>query len=440
MKNMTMTDDTGPSPEEARAAVQRILGWGGLAGSERLRGLLTFLAEETLAGRGDEIRAKTIALDHYGYSADELADREGVVRVDAGRLRRRLEEYYRLDGAEDPVLVALPKGSYRPQFEAHAVETAKPNASKQKTGALRMVPVALAAALVVVLGLATLFATLTSQSEPIAEDTRSPAERAAVFETSPARLQAINLADSGRDLIFPAVDPERLRAALIVFEAAIEADADFAGGHAGAAQVLATMSLLGQDPNPAVSQKARDSAVRALELAPGDAWSQEAMAWVEYVEGDCSSALERSDRAMRLSPLDRHIVEFDSLIGLFCGQFDRVIAETEAMLAALGGDTGFVFTNALGSARFHLGDDSGTIDAFEQSIARGGPTGPISMAYLMAAHYRLGLDTEARRLAKRFETSWPGFQADLVFNRLFDDPKFARELLEAMRGAGWAGG
>lgn len=437
-ENRVMTDQPPLSNEDARDAVQRLVAWKGIAGSDRLRGLVEYLATETLAGRGDDIRAKTIALDHYGYAPDELVDRESVVRVDAGRLRRRLDDYYRGDGVNDPVRLMLPKGSYRPIFE-RASKTVTDDGPDPGAQHIRK-PVVLVAACALIGALGIVAFLLAAGLDDPAPDNaaRTQAQRTAAFEASPARLQAINLAESGRDLIFPAVDPERLRAALIVFDAAIEADADYAGGHAGAAQVLATMALLAPEASADSLERASRAADRALTLAPIDAWSQEARAWVDFAGGDCDAALDRSARAMALSPLDPHIVEFESLISLFCGKFDRVVSETEAMLATLGTDTGFVFSNALGSARFHLGDDRATIAAFEDSIARGGPTGPISLAYLMAANHRLQRTEQANQLVRQMEISWPGNRVDLLFERMFHDPAHARDIISAMRAAGWS--
>jgi len=39
-----------------------------------------------------------------------------IVRVEAGKLRKRLEEYYADEGAAAPVRIEVPKGSYVPQF------------------------------------------------------------------------------------------------------------------------------------------------------------------------------------------------------------------------------------------------------------------------------------------------------------------------------------
>ena len=42
--------------------------------------------------------------------------------MQAGRLRLKLAEYYASEGAADPIVVKIPKGSYHLTFEARPVE------------------------------------------------------------------------------------------------------------------------------------------------------------------------------------------------------------------------------------------------------------------------------------------------------------------------------
>lgn len=430
-----------PTREETQAALERLTAWSGLAGSKRLKGVLAYLCEEVLEDRGDAIRAKTIALDHYGYSVEELADRESVVRVDIGRLRRRLEEYYQGPGIDDPLRISLSKESYTPEisYKSEAATSGfLPAASKRRTLALAVVALlAIAAIASIEIGF---FRESFKNTDSLVQDDRDMLERSAVFDVSPLRLQAMNLAEGGRNLVFPAVQPARVKAALATFEAAIETDPTYFGGHAGKAQTLAILAFLTTDSHEAKSTltAAEAASKLALELSPDEPWSQSARAWLHFLSAEYESALELSARAVSLAPNDPHIVEFDALIALFSGEFDRVVVETERMLKTLERDSGFVFTSALGSAKFHMGDDEATIDAFEDSIRRGGPVGPFTLSYMMAAHYRLGQLAEARELAQKFAEGWPDHRMDLLVGRLFADPKYAAELVQAMRDAGWS--
>ena len=433
-------DASTPSETEIKAALERLFAWPGLAASKRSKGVLTYLCNEVLQQRGDEIRAKTIALDHYGYTAEELTDRESVVRVDIGRLRRRLDEYYNGPGLDDPLRISLPKGSYAPEIcYCPATSLLESSSSKSKPRHLNLIPLGFlifASIVAVAIGFSL------PNDDPIetsSDEGREMVERSAVFDVSPTRLQAMNLADDGRDLVFPAIEPARVKAALGVFDATVETDPTYFGGHAGRAQALAILALLSPDEKNARQflSSAGTASTRALELAPDEAWSQSARGWLEFVKGNYQAALTFSNRAVKLAPDDPHIVEFDTLISLFSGEFDRVISETERILQTLDKDTGFVFTNALGSAKFHSGDYNASVIAFEDSIRRGGPVGPFTLSYMMAAKYRLGLTTEASELAQRFREGWPDHPIDRLVQKLFANHEHAADLVQAMSDAGW---
>ena len=108
----------GGEPGEAavRAQLGRIVGSPDFEGSERLRGLLRYLVEETLAGRGERLKGYTIAVEQLGRDADFDPLTDPIVRVEAGKVRRGLERYYLKAGAQDPVVIELPRGGYVPAF------------------------------------------------------------------------------------------------------------------------------------------------------------------------------------------------------------------------------------------------------------------------------------------------------------------------------------
>src|SRR5689334_10329076 len=110
-----------PPPEEAQAELERILNSRSFAAVKSARGFLRYVVEETLAGRGDQIKEYVVGVAVFdrreGY--DPRAD--GVVRVEATRLRNRLRDYYEGEGITDPLRIELPRGSYVPVFHAAAV-------------------------------------------------------------------------------------------------------------------------------------------------------------------------------------------------------------------------------------------------------------------------------------------------------------------------------
>jgi hypothetical protein len=83
-----------------------------LHGSESLCKLLRYLAKHALDHPGSPIKEYQIATEVFARSEDFDPQLDSMVRVQAGRLRGKLSEYYSSNGMEDPVVVELPKGSY----------------------------------------------------------------------------------------------------------------------------------------------------------------------------------------------------------------------------------------------------------------------------------------------------------------------------------------
>jgi TolB-like protein len=101
---------------EVRDQLARVLSSSAFSSSDRLRRFLTFVVEETLAGRGDRIKAYTVATSAFGRRDDFDPQQDSIVRIEAGRLRRALEHYYLTEGSADAVRIVIPKGTYTPEF------------------------------------------------------------------------------------------------------------------------------------------------------------------------------------------------------------------------------------------------------------------------------------------------------------------------------------
>jgi hypothetical protein len=83
-----------------------------LHGSESLCKLLRYLANHTLEHPGSSPKEYQIATEVFGRQQDFDPHLDSMVRVQAGRLRTKLAEYYASEGTEDPLLVEIPKGNY----------------------------------------------------------------------------------------------------------------------------------------------------------------------------------------------------------------------------------------------------------------------------------------------------------------------------------------
>lgn len=121
-------DDDRPIEDEAvRAALAELTAWEPLRRSAQLSAFLTYVVEETLAGRADAIKAYAIAVDVLGRSEDFDAQSDPIVRVQARRLRGLLDEFDRTGLGRAPARILLPVGRYVPEFvpraDAEAPET-----------------------------------------------------------------------------------------------------------------------------------------------------------------------------------------------------------------------------------------------------------------------------------------------------------------------------
>jgi hypothetical protein len=87
-----------------------------LRGSESLCKLLRYLAEHSLDHPGVALKEYQIATEVLGRPAGFDPQSDSTVRVQAGRLRVKLAEYYAQEGPDDPIVVDLPKGSYALTF------------------------------------------------------------------------------------------------------------------------------------------------------------------------------------------------------------------------------------------------------------------------------------------------------------------------------------
>src|SRR5688572_260917 len=84
---------------EAHAELARVLASPEFAASQQLSRFLQFVVTESLAGRSDRLKERTVARSALGRDDTFDSRLDCVVRVVAGKLRRALDRYYALEGA-----------------------------------------------------------------------------------------------------------------------------------------------------------------------------------------------------------------------------------------------------------------------------------------------------------------------------------------------------
>jgi serine/threonine-protein kinase len=105
-----------PASAHIEEQLERILSSRAFSHAQRLRTMLGFIVKETLAGRASELKETVIGTEVCGRASSFDPKTDPIVRVDANRLRTRLQSYYESEGIADPVRISLPKGSYVPDF------------------------------------------------------------------------------------------------------------------------------------------------------------------------------------------------------------------------------------------------------------------------------------------------------------------------------------
>ena len=110
-----------PSPTEPdHAAITRelqlILASQAFHSSKRSQQFLTFVVQYRLAGNQEPLKERTIGTVLFKRPANYATGDDSVVRVQAGEVRRRLEQYYKTPPVESHLRIELPLGSYVPEF------------------------------------------------------------------------------------------------------------------------------------------------------------------------------------------------------------------------------------------------------------------------------------------------------------------------------------
>jgi Tol biopolymer transport system component len=109
--------------DAVRETLGRILKSKPFSGSPRLSDFLRYVVEHTLYGDVSSLKETCIGVAVFGKVASYDPKEEPIVRVEARRLRARLEEYYSSAGSLDPVRITLPKGGYLAAFEEPGLAT-----------------------------------------------------------------------------------------------------------------------------------------------------------------------------------------------------------------------------------------------------------------------------------------------------------------------------
>lgn len=115
-KPTSVNRDSVISADEVQAELQRILADNVFANAEKMKRFLRFVVQETLEGRGERLNEALVGMEVYSNGKAFEPRIDSTVRVEAGRLRAKLREFYESQGDGEGLRIEIPKGSYGPIF------------------------------------------------------------------------------------------------------------------------------------------------------------------------------------------------------------------------------------------------------------------------------------------------------------------------------------
>ena len=167
------TLDVTYSDADVRAELDRVLASKGFAASGRLSKLLRFVVEKTLAGETDQLKEYSVGVEVFDRDDTYDPRVDSIVRVEAGRLRTKLDEYYNGNGTSSPVRITLPRGGYAAVFGP--ASGAAPVAAAETAVARKHSRVAIPLAAALVCAIAALVFWLANRDRRPVEDLRPTA-------------------------------------------------------------------------------------------------------------------------------------------------------------------------------------------------------------------------------------------------------------------------
>ncbi len=97
--------------------VQRIVASPGFVNSSRLSAFLLHVCKQSILGEAESLNERTIGEAIFERSPGYDPRDDNIVRSHASRLRLRLQDYFRDEGASETLRVSIPRGSYVPVFD-----------------------------------------------------------------------------------------------------------------------------------------------------------------------------------------------------------------------------------------------------------------------------------------------------------------------------------
>src|SRR5262245_7387513 len=347
-----------------REQLDRILDSGPFHQSKRRQQFLEYVVHETLAGRSERLKGYSIALEVFGRpeTFDPVAD--PIVRIEAGRLRDKLRCYYDTDGRNDPVRIALPRGTYRPRIVFRDSDSSPPR---------------------------TVLTSLAMRKDNTPE-----------VEVEDALLNGL-----GR---FWRYTREACAEAQHSFDEAVEIDPHYAPAHAWLARTYIWQSCMNWVPF--AIEPALEHACRAVEIDTRSVLGHSILGKVRLYLKDGESAVAEAAHACALDPNSAEAKLFLSFILAATGHGAEALRIIKTAMLLQPHSSSYYY-ETLGLSHFALGDYDSAIAAFLRGIE-------INPSY-MPCHYQLAITYGVRRQSEEAQAEaaiakadYPSVSADFI--------------------------
>jgi hypothetical protein len=136
----TTTGGWQPQTEQDRDGIlhelQAIIASQHFCNSKRYPALLKYIVENTLEGKSELLKERTLGVDVFDRPPDYDTNTDTVVRFTASEVRKRLHLYYSERRGTSGIQISLPLGSYVPEFllESAASEETKDGVAASDAG------------------------------------------------------------------------------------------------------------------------------------------------------------------------------------------------------------------------------------------------------------------------------------------------------------------
>lgn len=310
-----------PAPEAVQAQLDKLCSLKTFSRSKDLCRFLRFVVEQTLRNRTVRLKEYLIGVAVFDRGESYNPGTDPIVRVQARRLRAKLNDYYNTEGCKDAIQIDLPSGGYVPVFRYRqaAASTSEATAVASATGDALMDD------------MLDICGQVPQPNGILYRRPLSPAREGVL--NAPFSNDARHLCRRGQFCLHQAT-PETIRVGMECFECAVEADPGYAPAYAGLAGTYAVAGILGTCAPHEATSRTKALAAKAINLDErlAEAWAARGLVMAACdrdFQGAESEFLEALDRGPGLAAIHQWYA-IGALLPL--GRIEQAVVELKVAL------------------------------------------------------------------------------------------------------------